>query len=146
MALRFALQARHPQHVVLPLGPAFTRDTIDSGEEVDVLLHREIVVQRKLLRHVADVALDVFGLGFNVEAGHRACAFRRLQKSAEDPDGRGLPCPVRSQESEDLAAMHIQCDVIDGHEVPEALDQLAGLHRDPIGLRHPPTPVSGSAR
>ncbi len=64
-------------HVVRPVAPLFelpAPQAIGSGPETDVLIDCQIVVERKLLRHVADASLDLGGLGGDVETGHGAAA------------------------------------------------------------------------
>src|SRR5580704_8182501 len=95
-------KAGHAQNVVLAFGAPRLCDTIDAAEEINVLADRQVVIQRELLRHIADVALDVLALGANIEAGHRGLAFRRIEESAEDANGRALPCSVRAEKSKDL--------------------------------------------
>ena len=58
------------EHVIFALGAALAGDAVHAGEEIDVLFDREVVIEGELLRHVADVAADLFGLGGDVEAVH----------------------------------------------------------------------------
>ena len=50
------------------------RHPIDAAEEAQVLLDREIAVERKFLRHVADMLPHAFGIARHVEAGHHGAA------------------------------------------------------------------------
>ena len=42
-----------------PLARRAPREAVDRGEEVEVLEHRQVLVERELLRHVADAAADL---------------------------------------------------------------------------------------
>ena len=118
-------EARHAQHVLLAFRAHVFGDAVNPAEEVDVLFHGEIVVERELLRHVADVLADLFGILGDVEAGHGAPAGGGRQQPAEHADDGGFAGAVGTQETEDLALVHLEGDVIDGHEIAEGLDQVA---------------------
>src|SRR5580704_10401025 len=44
----------HAENIVFTFGAAIFGDAIDTAEEIDILFHRKIVIERKALRHVAD--------------------------------------------------------------------------------------------
>ena len=52
-----AIGEPHAIHDVLH-GPAGVRHLIDARHQIEVLEHREVVVEAEFLRHVADVAAD----------------------------------------------------------------------------------------
>ena len=64
-------EAGHAQHVLFAFRAQVLGNAINPAEEVDVLFHREIVVKGELLRHVADVLANLFGILGDVEARHR---------------------------------------------------------------------------
>ncbi len=49
----------HLQHPLASLGQTLTVYFVQAGEERDVLLHREVAIERKQLRHVADALFDL---------------------------------------------------------------------------------------
>src|ERR1019366_484412 len=53
-ALRFSRRVARAGDVTLALGPPRARHAVNAAEEIDVLFHRQIVIERKLLGHVAD--------------------------------------------------------------------------------------------
>ena len=87
------------------------RRAVDAAEELQVLAHAQVFVQRKLLRHVADDLLDLPTFADDVEARNPACAARRRKDSGEHADRRGFAGPVRSKKTEDLAFAHTKGDV-----------------------------------
>src|SRR4029078_461757 len=97
---------------------------ISSGEELDVLLDREVVVERKLLRHIADAPLDLFGWKTDADPSHHGASRRGGHQPAQHPDGSGFAGAVRSQEAEDLARLDVQVQVGNGGEIAEALGQF----------------------
>ncbi len=101
-------------------------EAVDVGEEVEVLEHREVLVERELLRHVADAAADLLAVAGDVEPVDRRLPLGGRQQAAEDADQRRLPRAVRPQEAIDLAARHAERDLVEGAELAE----VAG---DPLG-------------
>src|SRR5262249_33625963 len=63
---------------------------IDAGDELEVLPHRQVLVQAEALRHVADADLDLVGLGADVVTEAGAVPFVRREQPAQHADGRGL--------------------------------------------------------
>ncbi len=110
-------------------------ESVDAAVEVDVLLDRQILVERELLAHVADLGLDLLRLGRDVEAGDRARSGGRRQEAGEHPDRRRLAGPVRAEKAEDLAPPDVEGDPIDGHEVAEALLEVAQRNGDAVSWR-----------
>ena len=119
-------------------------EAVDRAEEAQVLLDREVEVERELLAHVAEAPLPLLGVPGHVEtaeADGRARA--RLEQAREHPDRRRLARAVGPEEAEDAAAGHVEADGVDGREVAEAARQPARLQE---GLRdrgaHAATPSS----
>jgi hypothetical protein len=63
------------------------------------------------------VGLDLFGLGADIEAGHRARAAAGAEDAAKHTDGGRLARPVRPQEAEYLAFGYLEVQVINGSEL-----------------------------
>ena len=103
--------------------------TVKLAGKGKVLTHRQLVVERKFLRHVADHFFDGFALAADIVTADPGGAFRRLQNAAEHSDDGGLAGTIRSEKSEDGAARDRKADVIDGGEMAEAF-------RQPVALDH----------
>ena len=105
---------------------------VEPRHEFQVLGDRQILVERELLRHVADFALDLQALGPDIVAEHRALALVGRQQAAQHADGRRLARAVRAEEADDLALGDRHRDMVDDGLVAEALDQSAetvdGVH------------------
>src|SRR6185437_599712 len=82
-------------------------DAIEPRHELQILAHREVLIQREALRHVADLALDLVGIAPDVIAEAGTLAAIRRQQSAEHADGRGLAAAVGPEEAVDRAALHL---------------------------------------
>ena len=103
-----------------PLAP----DPVGPGPETEVFVYRQVGVERKLLRHVADTGLDFGRLGGDVEAGHRAAARGRFQETAEHTDDGGFACAVGAEKTEDLSRGDIKGHTVHGYELAEKTGQL----------------------
>ena len=108
---------------------AFFGQAVGAAEEADVLDHGQVLVERELLRHVADRPLDALGLAADVEAADRRRPGGRVEEAAEHADGRGLAGSVGPEKAEDPAAVDIEGDRIDGREVAEPLRERLDLDR-----------------
>ena len=85
---------------------------VRAAEELEVLAHAEVAVERELLRHVADA---LRGLRPAPCAGSRRRprgAAGGRQETAEHAKRRGLAGAVGSEQAEDLAAAHVEADVL----------------------------------
>src|SRR5690606_17504925 len=98
--------------------------------EVDVLLDRQVLVERETLAHVTDAGLDFLRLGEDIEPGDRASAAARREDAGQHPDRGRLAGAVRTKKAEDLALGHVERDAVDGDEAAETALQLPDRHGD----------------
>ena len=112
-------------------------DAVDTGKEADILPHLEVFVKGKFLAHIADVLLHFFGLGSHIEACHARLASGGTTKPRKHTHGGGLACPVGSQETENLAPMDLEGDVVYGGEVTETLGQPFHFNHIVFVVFHP---------
>ena len=122
-------QAGHLQNPLFASRLLFGRNAIDAAVKIDVLLDRQILVEREFLAHVADVRLDPLGLAANVKTADRAAAAGRRQDAAEHADRRRLAGTVGSQKTKDLSFRHVEADAIDRHEAAETPLQVVDRDR-----------------
>ena len=109
------------------------RHLVDARDEVEVLADRQVLPEREALRHVADVALDLVALAQDVVAEAGAGAGVRREQAAHHADRGGLAAAVRAEEAEDLAALHLQRQVLDDVLVAEVLVQPVHVDRRRVG-------------
>lgn len=112
-------------------------DAVDTGKEADILPHLEVFVKGKFLAHVADVLLHFFGLGSHIEACHARLAAGGTTKPRKHAHGGGLACPVGSQETENLAPMDLEGDVVYGGKIAETLGQPFHFNHIVFVVFHP---------
>src|SRR5438128_9903817 len=58
-------------------------DAVDARDELEVLAHRQVLIEAEALRHVADVQLDLVGFGADVVAETGAAARIRGEQAAQ---------------------------------------------------------------
>src|SRR5207248_6914377 len=88
-------------------------EVVAGGEEPYGLARRQVVGERARLELHADPALDARGIREHVDAGHGRGSSVGFSKSLEYFDGRGLPRPVRTEQTEDLSRLDEEADAAD---------------------------------
>src|SRR6185436_1882651 len=78
--------------------------TIDAGDELEVLQDRQILIEAEPLRHVTDVAFDLFTGAANVVAEAAAATAVGRQEPAKHAQRGGLARAVRAEKAVDLPA------------------------------------------
>src|SRR5262249_48220069 len=101
-------------HPLAALGEMLAAETVNRREEIEVLHHGEILVEREALRHVADALANLRGVLRHVDAVDDGGARRRPEETAQHLDQCRLARPVRSEETEDGAAWNVETHVAQG--------------------------------
>ena len=102
------------------------RHAVNAAEEAQILLHREIAVERKFLRHVADALAHGFRIARDVDPGDDGAAAARAQQAAKDADDGRFAGAVRAEEAHDFAARDAETHMVHGDEGAEPLDEAVG--------------------
>ena len=100
-----------------------TAQAVKFSRKDEVLIHRQLVVERKFLRHVTDHFLDRFDIPHNVVATDSRRALGRLQNSAQHPDHGCFARTIRAEKPEDRSLPDGKRNVIDSRESAEAFRQ-----------------------
>src|SRR5690349_6347812 len=79
-----------------------------------VLAARQLIIKADFLGRVADAAADGVCVAVNIQTEDARLAARPVQKRDEYFDGRGLARSIRSKETEELAALHLQAHAMHG--------------------------------
>src|SRR5262245_65142712 len=98
-------------------------NAVHAGDEVEILLDREVFVEAELLCHVTDLALDRIAVANDVEAENGALAGISAEEAAEHADERGLAAAVWAEEPADLAAPDLEINVVHGRAIAEPFGQ-----------------------
>ena len=102
--------------------------SVNTGEECKVLLHGQIAVQRKTLRHVADACTGLCGGGTQIHTGDTHTAGRNRQQSAEHAKGGRFARTVGAQQAKDFAAPDFKTDMTNGYKITEFPAQITNLN------------------
>ncbi len=116
-------QPDHLHHLAHAAVDELARHAVELGVQAQVLLGRQVPVERRLLEDQADVAADVVAFGEHVVSGHERRAAAGTHERAQHPDRRRLARSVGAQEAEDLAAGDLEVDAPHGLHLGVALGQ-----------------------
>ena len=100
-AVDVGLEMSNGDQLVTALLQLFVGQAVEFPGKNQVLVHGQLVVERKLLRHVADHFLDGVVFVRNVVAGDLRGAFRRFENATEHSNDGRFARAVRPEESED---------------------------------------------
>ena len=104
--------------------PLAGRDPLHLPGVLEVLPHRHVEVERDTLREVAHDAAGAQRFLGHVVSRHHRLARRRRKDPGQDPHCRALPGSVGAEETDDLAALHLEGHVLDRSEGAEALGEM----------------------
>src|SRR5438270_54108 len=131
-------QPDHVEHLAQAVAELALRYAVELGVESQVLLGREVVVERRVLEHEANLAAHVCAASQDVEAGNGGAPRRRLHQRAQHGDRGRLPGTVRAEEAVRLARRHREAHLAHGLELAIALREVDGLDDRPdapVGAR-----------
>ena len=132
----------HPLQLLLPVPGG---DPLQGGGEGEVLLHRHVGVEGRLLRQVADAALGRLGLLGHAVAVHQDLPLGGAQVAGHDVHGGGFSRPVGAQEAVGLASLHREAQVVHRRVAAVPLHQVSHLDQGLFllyRLQPGPEPVS----
>src|SRR5205823_8298118 len=111
----------------LHAGPEpFALQAVETREILDHFPGGHAVVDGRGRRHETDVTADVAWLLEHVEAAQASPAARRPQDGTQHAHGRGLARAVGTEQTEDLARVRLEADVVHGHHLaaPQIVERL----------------------
>src|SRR5271157_5322975 len=76
---------------------ALFADAVYAAVKNQILPNRQLIIQRKFLRHISGAGAHFFALCERVKTQYRRFAIRWLQKSKQHADGGGLARTVWSE-------------------------------------------------
>ncbi len=84
--------------------------TIDSSIEAEVLLRREIVIEKGAMRKVTDLTPHVCARLRGIKARDADCALGEPGQRGQDPQQRGLARTIGTRKDHELTIPHVQVD------------------------------------
>ncbi len=107
--------------------PSFgLRQVVEPPDELQVLETCEVLVDRRALSGEPDAETQLLGVAHDVEAVDLCPPGRRRQQGRQYPHARGLAGPVRSEQAEHRALVHLEVDAFQRLDLAEVLDELFG--------------------
>ena len=123
-------QAKRLAHPVDFLVLGAPSQAVNAGEKAQVLLDRQVAVQRELLRHIPQMLARLAGADFQIHIQYQRFAGRRHQQATHHLKGGGFPRAVWPEQAKNFTALHREIDVIGGGEITEFFGQGFGFdHR-----------------
>ena len=116
-------QVRQRDQLIVALLKPCAAQAVKAAIKLEVLVRRQLVIERELLRHVANETLDLLQLPGHIQAADPRQPAARLEQPAQKPYHRGLARTIRAEKAEDRALLDLEADVINGGEVAKPLGQ-----------------------
>jgi hypothetical protein len=98
---------------------------------MQVLLHRQLAVERGMLEHDAEAAPYALGMPTRVLVEHPHAARLGCDERREHLEKCGLAAAVRSEHAENLAAPDLQIDAVERHALAIAMRKTGDADRHP---------------
>ncbi len=111
-ALAKLRHARNCEHRIGARLPHFRRDFEQIGIEANILLHRQIFIQAKTLRHIAEMALHLFRMCAHIDAVDHDAALVGTNDAGEHAHRGRLSCTVRADQAEYLSRLHAETEPV----------------------------------
>src|SRR5262245_7133518 len=131
----FAFEARKLQHPRNLFGPFTGRHAVHTREELEVLIDRQIVVERKLLRHVADALPHGRCANRALHARKLYFSFAGIEQAAQHLDRGGFAGAICAEQTIDLAVANFEAEIVDCAKLAEVAGQALSPDRDPASQR-----------
>jgi hypothetical protein len=104
------------------------RYALDAADEIKILAHRHVGVQRRRLREIARAPLGLEWLIEHVVAGDDRAPLGRRHVAGQHPHRGGLPGAVGAEEAEDLSPFDTEADVVHGRDPAVAFGDVQNLN------------------
>jgi hypothetical protein len=92
------------------------RNAVERRAVVEIFVHGEIAVHRRLLGQITDGGLGGARVLEQVVSGDRDAPLTRREVAGEHLHGGGLAGAVRPEKAQHLALPHLEADILDGLE------------------------------
>src|ERR1035437_5137708 len=126
----------------------FSAQSVGSRVKIQILVDGDVRVRRQSVWHITDHAACEFRFFTDGNAVEHHVAGSRFFNRRDDPHRRGLARAVRPHETEDVAGIERERNVVHGHRLAEFLPQIFDLdfHENKILLPRPSTHERGEGR
>src|SRR5581483_2414608 len=104
-------------------------NVVQLGVDVQVLFDGKVEIAGQSLRNNADCPPGCVGISLNVMSRNAGCTGRDRNKRGHHADQRGLAGAVRAKQTEYLALLHAEGNVVYRGEVAVFLDDVLDFNR-----------------
>src|SRR5688572_9589933 len=118
-------QLRHVEEAIA--APAKIADTVNLGEERDVLVDAQVAVEREALREIADRSGDIAVLLHRILAEHADGAFINMQQSADRANRGRLAGAIGTDQPEHFAHLDAVAHPAERFDLAVSLDDVLEL-------------------
>src|SRR5262249_29002213 len=125
-----ALEARKLQHPRDLVASFHRRYAVHTSEELEVLVNRQIVVQRELLRHVSNGLPHGGGADGALHARQLDLSFTRIEQATQHLDSGGFAGAVCPEQTVDLSISNIETEIVDRPKLTEVACQMPSADRN----------------
>ena len=104
----------------------FTGHATQIGVQIKVFHHRQVFIETKLLRHIAEHGVECTVIFNRIEPEHAGRPFIGLKQACQHPHQRGFACAVRTNQPGYIAFLDGAVQRRDGRffHAREAFDQI----------------------
>ncbi len=125
--------------------------SLNTTEQVEGLGAGKRGPQVGLPGDIGELAMGLHGLALTVDPEDLGAPSRRVDQPEQEPDGRRLSCPVRSEVADDLAFVDLEVEVAQRVDASVALAEArcpdgCSSHRGILSQNPAPTSKKGSIR
>src|ERR1019366_1453151 len=99
--IQIGLQVGEGDELVIALLERRAAQAVKAPIKAQVLMRRQLVVERELLGHIADEGLDALQVTRHIQPGDARLAVARLEQAAQETNHRRFARAVRAEEAED---------------------------------------------
>ena len=108
------------------LGNLLALDSEEASEDEQVLANGELLVERLLLMHHAELPTNARTILVWIAPKNLKGPGGTRRDASDHAHRGGLPRAVRSEEAEELAVANVKVDGVHGRPLPEGLRQTSG--------------------
>src|ERR1041385_353643 len=120
------------EHALERVFESALRDAFDAADELEIRAHGHVVIERRVLRQIADAPPRFARLLDDVEALDRDGALGRRHEAGDDAHRRRLARAVRPEQAQNLAVLGAEADVVDRAKVAVVLREAAHFYHKTI--------------
>ena len=101
-------KAELPHHLINAPGELPAPQAVYAAIKMQILLHRQVSIEGKLLRHIADALPGLVPVAAHIYSPHKKLPGGGRQQAAQHTEGSGFPGAIGAQHAKDLPPVHLE--------------------------------------